>query len=69
MYQLFPQIHKAGWVDGVLAEHQHTLINTSHHDPCLFTQDLNSILFNNNTQVKVNIINIHSDPSELWGWM
>lgn len=67
MYQLFTdtQSRVSGWVDGALAEHQHTLINTNHHDTCLFKQALNSILFNSNTHVRVSITNIHSDLSEL----
>lgn len=62
MYQLFTdtQSRVSGWMDGALAEHQHTLINTNHHE-----QALNSILFNNNTHVRVSITNIHSDRSEL----
>lgn len=67
MYQLFTdtQSRVSGWMDGALAGHQHTLINTNHHDTCLFKQALNSILFNNNTHVRVSITNIHSDRSEL----
>lgn len=67
MYQLFTdtQSRVSGWMDGALAEHQHTLINTNHHDTCLFKQALNSILFNNNTHVRASITNIHSDRSEL----